>query len=227
MNQQNNSFGNSPKTSTRLILVRHGHTGAADGPDPLMMGWTDLPLTARGETEAEAVRDWLLQEPPVTALYTSSLTRARQTAAKLARAVDRPAIVMDELREINCGELDGWRVSQVQRLHPDFWQRNLDQKDEQFRWPGGESYRELRLRSFRAISGISAAHPGGRVVIVTHTGVIAQLVGAIHGIQPARWSEFRPGSASITEIECRDHRLRLVRFDVRTHLEALTISGKL
>jgi broad specificity phosphatase PhoE len=221
MAQQNIASETPSESHTRLILVRHGHTGAADGPDPIMMGWTDLPLTPRGEMEAEAVRDWLLRQPPAVAIYTSSLARARQTAAKIERAVAGPLIVVDELREINCGEMDGWRVSEVQSRHPEIWQRNMDQNDEEFRWPGGESYREVRLRSFQAITRISSAHHGERVVVVTHTGVIAQLVGAMHGIQPARWSEYRPGSGSITELECQNNRLRLIRFDQREHLGAL------
>jgi broad specificity phosphatase PhoE len=144
------------------------------------------------------------------------------------------ARVWPSLREIGCGGVDGWTLARVRRRFPRLWAANLARADERFRWPGGESYREFRARCLRAIRRIAAAHLGARVVVVTHAGVITQVLAAIHGIAPARWDAFRVGNASVTVVRW-DRRgaaagaaeatrlagAALVRFDDRSHLEGV------
>ena len=99
------------------------------------------------------------------------------------------------MREIYCGRLEGVPLVEVQRRYPFLWQANLRQADDDFHWPGGESYRDFRRRALRAVGAIAAAHPGELVMIVTHAGVIAQVLGALNGIRAARWEPFRPSNA--------------------------------
>jgi broad specificity phosphatase PhoE len=69
---------------TTLVLVRHGHVADNDTTTSARLnGWTDAPLTARGEAEARAMARRLAVEPPANALYTSTLVRARRTASSL------------------------------------------------------------------------------------------------------------------------------------------------
>jgi Histidine phosphatase superfamily (branch 1) len=83
----------------------------------------------------------------------------------------------------------------------------------------------------RALCRIAAAHPGQRVVVVTHTGVITQALGALDGTAAARWEANRAGNASLTEVRWPagggpgalagpGDRGTVVRFDVREHLVA-------
>jgi broad specificity phosphatase PhoE len=120
--------------------------------------------------------------------------------------------------EIGCGVVDGLHVEEVRARHPDAWQRNERQDDDDFRWPGGESYRELRSRCVDTVDRIAARHAGGRVAIVTHAGVIAQVLGRIAGQRPARWARFRPANASLTELEVDAGAARIVSFDDVRHL---------
>jgi broad specificity phosphatase PhoE len=193
--------------STRIVLVRHGHVD----PRGTMCGWTDIPLTETGARQAAVLARIGLD---VDGVYSSTLARARDTA----RAVADSVTCDPRLREIGCGRLEGWPFLDIRETFPALWAANEAQLDEDFRWPDGESYRELRSRCVTAISGIAVRHPGGRVAVVTHAGVITQLLGYLLGTSPARWSSFRVGNASITTIDWLGARGEVRSYDVRDHL---------
>lgn len=201
---------------TRLILIRHGHTaGNSVGPAVRMSGWTDLPLSERGRREVEALGRALASGAPFAAIVSSPLVRAWETARVLSSAGLGELQRVDELREIHCGEVDGLPFEEVQERYPQLWAANLRQTDPDFRWPGGESYREFRERSLRGVRSIAARHEGRRVAVVTHAGVISQIVGFLHGVNPAEWERFRPENASLTEIDWSGDRGTLLCFGVR------------
>jgi broad specificity phosphatase PhoE len=200
----------------RLHLVRHGHTaGNAARSSAPMSGWADVPLSPLGRWEAHALRR-RIAGASFLAVYTSPLQRASETA-RIA-APGRSIIACDDLREIHCGEPDGLPIAEVKGRYAELWRANLRQDDEDFRWPGGESYRELRARCAAAVRRIAAAHPGGRVLVFTHAGFISQVLGAIHGMSPARWESFRPSNGSITVVDWEGDGGALVQFDDHDHL---------
>jgi broad specificity phosphatase PhoE len=127
------------------------------------------------------------------------------------------------LREICCGVLDGWPVAEVEQVYPDLWQANLSRSDDDFGWPGGETYRGFRNRVLRAIRRIARLHRGGRVAVVTHAGVISQIIGSLAGQPAARWQLFRPAPASLTELRWHGDVCRVLRFDDRRHLRGLWV----
>ncbi len=204
------------------MFVRHGHTAAtvANGgsSEVLVSGWADFPLSPLGRRQVEALCR-RLEGSSLDAIYSSPLQRAVATAAALAHLAPTPPRLLDGLREISCGELEGLSIDELRQRHPEIWEANLRQEDDDLRLPGGESYRELRDRCLEAIRRIAADHQGQRVLIVTHAGVISQVVGALHGRSPAGWDSFRPGLCSITEVEWEGEVGRLLGFDDRTHLE--------
>jgi broad specificity phosphatase PhoE len=204
--------------AARLILIRHGHTSSNSSGGLRMSGWTDTSLSDRGWRQVACLARRLPSEPaPV--LYSSPLLRALETARPVAEAAGAELRLEPDLREIHCGEVDGWPVEKVRRLYPGLWEANLRQDDEGFRWPGGESYRELRERSLGALRRIAAAHSGERVLVVTHAGVISQIVGCLRGTGAARWECHRPENCSLTEVDWEAESGRLVSFDDRGHLE--------
>lgn len=215
---------------TRLIFVRHGHTdanGAANGVETGMRvsGWTDFPLSPLGHRQAEVLRLRLETDPP-DVIYTSTLQRARATAEALAGlAPGLPVLPLDDLREIFCGEAEGRPVHEAKECFAEIWEANLRQEDESLCLPGGESYRAFRERCLAAVHRIAAAHPGQRVVIVTHAGVICQVLGALYGNSPALWADHRPGNCSLTTVDWYSPPSRVngvvIGFDDRSHLAAL------
>ncbi|MGH2355075.1 MAG: histidine phosphatase family protein, partial [Chloroflexota bacterium] len=215
-----------PDEPTTLLLVRHGHVADNDAqPAARLCGWSDPPLSALGRRQVAWLRWRLHQEAPIAALYTSPLQRAKYTAQTIAGLLGLRPRRRHVLREISCGSLDGWPLAEVRRRYPQLWAANLAQRDETFCWPGGESYRAFRARALRAVQGIAAAHSGQRVLIVTHAGVISQIVGALAGTSAARWEAFRAGNASVTELLWQGDGGRVLRFDDRHHVEHLQHRG--
>lgn len=204
--------------ATRMLLIRHGETQGNSRSEPLMSGWADLPLSTAGCLQAERLRD-RVKGDSATALYSSPLGRAVETARIVQEELHLPMIFLDDLREIYCGAFEGTPVRIVEKEHPDLWKENLGQANDQFRWPGGESYAEFRTRALEAMAHIHAKHAGERVVVVTHTGLISQVLGFLHGLSAARWSNYRPGNASVTEIDWDGQSGKLVIFDDRIHLD--------
>src|SRR4028119_2119942 len=217
--------------AARLILVRHGHVagnpagkGRPDS-DARMNGWIDTPLSPLGWLQVNALRERMKREPPAVARYSSPLQRAAMTARARAGLPVGPLRLLDELKEIHCGKVDGWLATETRLRYPEVWEANLRQDDEDLRRPAGaggcgdrggcrvrgEVARDPRERCVSAVRRIVAEHPGERVLVFTHAGVISQLLGVIHGLRPASWEQFRPGNCGITEIEWMDGAGRPIR----------------
>ena len=101
---------------------------------------------------------------PITALYTSPLRRARQTATVVAAALQLPATVADDLREPDYGSADGARWADViaafgaaPALHPD---RPVA--------VGAETWRQHQRRVHTVLRGLLDQHNGHRIVVVAH-----------------------------------------------------------
>jgi broad specificity phosphatase PhoE len=209
------------KFSTRLILLRHCHT-AANAPGehvPMSGGRTDTRLSPLGETQAALLASKLAAELSGMPVYSSPLSRALKSVASLVAASGSCVRVRQGLREIDCGGLEGMAVSEVKRRFPGHWHENLTHESPDFRWPDGESYREFRCRCIAEVEEIARAEPERTALLVTHAGVISQIVGATQGVSPARWDLYRPGNASLTEVIWGPDGGNLVRFDDRAHLD--------
>ncbi len=198
----------------RLILLRHGHTdGNNDGQDRPLSGWHDTPLSALGWRETVALAARLGRELPAnTPIFSSPLQRCRKMAEAISSVSGGAVEIEPDLREISCGELEGLSIGEVQRRYPDLWAANLRQDNDYFRWPGGESYAEFRTRCLECLARLrrNSADP---LIVVSHAGVISQVLGSLSGTPSSRWSAHRPGNASITEMCDDGQALRLVRFD--------------
>lgn len=198
---------------TRLLLIRHAHIDT--GKDcPRMCGWLDLPLSSTGQRQLQCFRSEPSEFKPEI-VYASSSMRTRITAETLASNWNVPVSTDPQLREINCGHLEGMPIEEVKHRFPELWTQNASQTDCEFAWPNGESYRNFRHRVFVALSRIANRHPNTRIAVVTHAGVIAQVVGAIKGLPPAVWEQYRPAPLTATEvIWSHEAPLQLLSFNV-------------
>lgn len=184
--------------ATRFLLIRHAAIDT--GNPPRLCGTFDVPLSPRGRTQ---LRSLLARATPAAApdaLYTSPLSRARETAEACSRVWRLPVLEEPAFQEIHCGQLEGVPIEHIQRMHPDVWLRNNAQDDDAFRWPGGESYAEFRGRILGGLARLAAIHSGRLVAIVTHSGVVAQVLGTLRGRPAAVWEHDRPDPLSATEI---------------------------
>jgi broad specificity phosphatase PhoE len=166
----------------------------------------------------EFLRLRLAAEPRFAGFYASPLQRTYYTASAAPDYLLPHLRLLNSLKEIHCGVVEGLSLERVQAGYRDYWQRNLLQTDEGFRWPGGETYRRFRIRVLRAVDAIARSHRGARVLIITHAGVVNEILGTIHGQSAARWENFRPRNASLTTVWWAEGTGEVESFDDTKHL---------
>ena len=126
------------------------------------------------DSAAAAALAHALRALPVAAVYSSPLERARITAEQIASVHGLDPVVVDDLREIDFGEVEGLGFDD---LPPDL-QRGLLDEPTRVRFPGGETYAELRDRVVEAFADVTARHEGETVVAVSHAGAIRAALAA-------------------------------------------------
>jgi probable phosphoglycerate mutase len=185
---------------TRIVLIRHGLTDSRSR----LCGSFDVPLTPEGEARVHALLQYCARYAAPDALFTSTLTRARDVAMALGRAWTLEPQLAEWAREIHCGDVEGMPLAQLQRDFPDLWARNQAQVDDAFAWPGGETYTQFRARVLAGLEAVATSYAGGRVTVVTHAGVISQVLGVIRARPPAAWTADRPDPLTATEVTWDD-----------------------
>lgn len=163
---------------TELLFIRHGLTDW--NRELRFQGQTDIPLNDAGQAQAARLGARLATERH-DALFSSDLTRARQTAAPVAAAWGLPAVALAGLREQHFGILEGLTAPTIQHRHPDLWARWLE-ADADFAPPGGESTRQFHTRVLEAVKQLAALGAGQRLTVVTHGGVLDMLWRTAHGL---------------------------------------------
>jgi broad specificity phosphatase PhoE len=164
---------------TRLYLVRHGQSaGNAEG---RFGGHGPTPLSELGKKQAEVTGDALAKEN-ISAIYSSDLYRAVQTAEPLSRLIGVPVLTKASFRERNVGVLEGLTFDESKQHHPkDYYA--LVNRNYHHVITRGESYRQLVKRAMNELWEILRKHQGERVAVFSHTGAICfmtlHLMGAI------------------------------------------------
>jgi len=169
---------------TRLYLVRHGATEW--NRERRAQGVADVDLNEDGRRQAAATAE-LFRDVPLTAVYSSDLKRASDTAEAIARPHGLTVITDPDLREIDQGEWTGVEVSEIAKRWPDTWgpARHYSAR------PGGESPQQVRARALRAVRRVTEAHPDGDVVIVSHGGTIRWISAEALGFDDRRSARIR------------------------------------
>lgn len=181
---------------TRFLLIRHAATDTGGR----LCGSSDVLLSSAGQQQLDALLERAPRHAAPDALFTSTLSRAVAVAVVLERVWKLRSCAAGWAREIDCGNLEGVPFDQLRRELPDVWARNEAQADETFAWPGGESYARFRARVLGGMNAAARANTGRRVAVVTHAGVIAQVLGVIKGRPASVWSVDRPDPFTATEV---------------------------
>jgi broad specificity phosphatase PhoE len=153
-------------------LVRHGES--TWNATRRFQGGLDAPLSPRGRSQAEALAAELA---PIRfdALYTSPLTRARDTAAACSAVLGLEPMEDDDLREVGLGDWEGLTLDTVLAQDRDRYERWLRAPVDHSP-PGGEPMAALATRVRGALDRLVARHPAGRVLVVSHGGAIGSVL---------------------------------------------------
>lgn len=150
-----------------VVLVRHGQTPTTGSVLPGRAA--GLHLADTGVDQAQAVAERLATVERVDAVYASPLERARETARPIGKARGLKVTVERGLQECDFGEWTGRSLKELGKL-PEW--ATVQRYPSGFRFPGGESFREMQVRITGAVARLVERHRGGVVVAVSHADPI-------------------------------------------------------
>ena len=211
--------------SVRLYLVRHAEsTWNAEG---RVQGQADPPLSEQGLAQAARLAERFRGEP-IDALYSSPLERARQTADRIAEATALVTRIDDRLKEHDVGLFTGLVWREIVEQFPEFSQAWMERAMDM---PGGEKQAAFHMRATGVMQDIVARHPGGRIVVVSHGGILGRYLAHLLGLTPEQPPPFHFDNASVSVVEVGDplptpRYARVHRLNDVSHLIALSDNGR-
>ena len=168
----------------RVFLIRHGLPEFPGG-QRQCIGSTDLPLSAEGLWQAEVMARSL---PPVSAVFSSPLTRAVETA----RAIRPNVTILDGLRELDYGQWEGLTFSEIRCNYPELYAARAENLTLQ---PPGAESREAGLSRFSAAMTEAARQSPSDFAVVAHGGILALFLERTAG----KW--YKPAYCEIVTLQ--------------------------
>ena len=189
--------------ATNVLLIRHGQSRG--NAERRFGGHTATPLSARGRNQALATAR-ILKSEQLTAIYSSDLARAVETAKPLSELTRLPIQGTSAFRERSVGVMEGLTFEDAAQQHPEQYAALL-RRDFEYVLSGGESYRQLLDRAWQKLDEIIAENRGGKIAVFSHTGTICIL--ALHLMGALDAPELKPvwissGNCGISRFELRD-----------------------
>ena len=192
-----------------IVLVRHGLPLRVE----LETGIADPELAAEGHEQAAKMAAYLGVED-VEAVYVSPLRRALETASPLCKVLGLEAVVSEGVAEFDRNSREYVPVEELRATNDPRWEKLLRGE-----WDGLDEDPSLfKARVVETVEDMIARHPGGRVVVVCHGGVINQYLAHVLGIE-THIGFFYPKYTSIHRVmAARSGQRSIVSINEASHL---------
>ena len=183
--------------TTKLCIVRHGET--AWNAEHRVQGQLDVPLNAIGLAQAQAAAKVLAREK-FDVIYSSDLSRARQTAAPTAELLSMQVAIDPALRERHYGIFERLTYAEVKEKFPEDYAR-FHARDPDYDFRTGESLKDFSARSIAVVSRIASECEGKSILVFTHGGVLDYLYRFITGLSLSAERDFGIPNAGLNRVE--------------------------
>ena len=170
-----------------VYLIRHGLPDFPEGKG-MCIGTTDIPMGEAGLAQAARMAIGL---PPVTAVFSSPLKRAVQTA----EAISLRVTVLEDLREMHAGDWDGLTFDEIRQRYPELYAARAT--DPTIPLPGAEDPVQALTRFTAAMEQAANLAPGD-FAVVAHGGIIARFLQQIS----VKW--YKPGYTEVVTLVRQD-----------------------
>lgn len=180
---------------TILLLIRHGQNDWM-GTNRLAGRTPGVHLNEKGQAQAQDLVQRLGQQP-ITAVYSSPLERCLETARPLADHLGQEVILHAGVMEADMGQWQGANLKELAKLPA--WQM-VQHHPSGFRFPDGESLREVQNRMVAALEQIAANHPKEVVAVFSHSDVIKTAVAHFIGTPLDLFQRIMIDTASVSVI---------------------------
>jgi len=202
----------------RLYIIRHGQT--AWNREEVFRGTRDIPLNEVGLEEAAALAD-TLRETRFDALYTSPLSRARQTADAVAKYQGLLPEIEPLLTDLNFGAWQGKAHEEVKRKYPELYQTWITMP-EQARFPDGESLQIVLNHADALLTKLQAACRGQTIGLFTHRVVCKVLICRLLGLELGSFWQIEQSTTCLNSFRFKEDLWICEVLNSQCHLAALT-----
>ena len=209
----------------RVLLVRHGET--VWNQENRWQGQADTPLSETGYDQArQLARRLQNEERPIRAIYTSDLSRARDTADILGQVLGVTPLETAAWREMDIGTWSGLTTSEVATRHAEEWAR-LRQGEDLPRG-GGETFAQFQGRLLQSSQRFIRDHRGEQIIVVTHGGAVRAFLLHCRGLDMNQFGQIEKiGNTGVSEVslfpngETEIHSINSI-----AHLDGAVLSGE-
>ena len=200
----------------KIYLIRHGETNT--NREKRYVGWTDVDLSTAGYQQAEKLSRLFAAEN-ITALYSSDLKRAENTASFVGNSRGLRPITASQLREIHFGEWEGLTHAEIEENYGDKVKKWIEDPFGHLP-PQGESLADVSRRAGSFLEEITANHESGEaVVVVSHGGVIRVLLLSFFNLSMQQFWDITIDNASVSLLWKESNNYHVVYVNDTTHLQ--------
>lgn len=186
-----------------FLLIRHGDT---DYVNEALAGRIDSSLNQEGFKQAEDLASQL-KDLPITAIYTSPLLRARQTAQPLVNLLGIQPMVVEGINQVDFGL---WQGISFEELDSDPKWQAFSRNPAAMDCPGGESAYLVRERVTETAYALRDTHNQSDIIVLfTHGSIIRHFVSSMINLPLENLNLLTVAPGSVTTIEMKKDRSKL------------------
>lgn len=178
-----------------ILLVRHGENEWVK--KQRLAGWIPgVHLNEKGREQAGQVAE-RLAHLPVRAVYSSPLARCMETASYVADSHHLQIQELGEVGEVRYGRWEGKKIKKLAKK-PEWYA--VQHYPSRFRFPEGESFRDVQLRAISALESLAAQHQDETFVVVSHADIIKLVLAHYLGVHMDLFQRIGLSPASVSAI---------------------------
>ncbi len=197
---------------TDLYMVRHGTT--TYNREQRFRGRTKMSVDAGGRKQARAAAQVLL-DMEITAIFTSPLPRAVETAEIMSEVLGSPMIEEEGLIDVDYGAWQGLTVDEVKGKFGEEMMRSWVEDPVNFSFPQGERLSDARERLEATLPRLGREHQGKAIVVVTHLALLKLAYIIAQGINYSNFIELTMDNGSVSHLRYDDGKLELRKWNFR------------
>jgi len=198
-----------------IILTRHGHVDWI-APERFR-GRAELPLSALGEHQAEALARRVAKSWKPDVIYTSPLSRCVRTGDAIARATGARAETLNNLADTDYGQWQGLTHDEVRARWPEELRVWFDAPD-MASIPGGETLAAVLVRGIEVLQLVLHKHRDQTVVLVGHDSINRVILLHSLGLPLSRYWRIKQEPCCLNEIAIGGETFTIHRINESHHL---------
>jgi broad specificity phosphatase PhoE len=201
---------------TLIILVRHGE--CEGNIKEKFRGRIDFPLNERGFIQAQDLA-LELKNFPLKYIYTSPLSRARQTAEAISRQCRVKVKMEERFNNIELGSWEGCFKKEIAELYPKEWELWIN-NPEKLRVQDMETLYDVQKRAKACLDSLVSKRNGETFAIVTHRAVLKPLIAACLNIASPYFWKTHMDTASYSLLSHKEDKgYSLIQLNQTKHLK--------